>query len=329
MIDNRPSLLLTTVVLFMLSTLASALISENKPTVRLPGRNKLRMNINADGLRYEIESMRASQIKKILTSIRADTKGLYDKADLARQLLKLELEAQAGGVKISVPMHEVSLGNTKQTYVGLDLDIGGSRFRFMVDTGATMNIVRQETVTRLGASSRNLNTYTVGMGGGGEVAASQTRIDNIRLGGGDDGKVISMEAAILKNAQALPPSSEGILGISFLQSLGDVVEFDFDSAQFAYGNRKVILSPMKKQGFHEIPTRRIFSGLIVADMYVNDKSNPFTAMVDMGSAHTIANPLAVSAITNGAKSLDTLPMSQNMCAGIDGRPVPVSPLLKH
>jgi hypothetical protein len=38
-------------------------------------------------------ALRASEIKKVLTNLKADTKGLYDRDDLGKLLIKLELES--------------------------------------------------------------------------------------------------------------------------------------------------------------------------------------------------------------------------------------------
>lgn len=267
-------------------------------------------------IRDEVMGLRASEIKRILTSISADTRALYDKEELGALLIKLEIESRGNGQKItSIPMPEVPLGNTPQTYVGIDIEINNNKIRFMVDTGATMNLIRPDVIKQLGLSSEQQTAYTVGLGGGGTVAARKCNIDNIRVGS----KVISMEAAILDNPQSLPFTASGILGLSFLSSLGETVEFDFDNKVFKFGSRKAVLSPLEKSKFYEIKTRRIFSGLIATDIYINGQGTPYTAMVDMGSAHTIANSLAVKAVTG--QELNDLPNSQNMCAGIDGKPV--------
>ena len=156
-----------------------------------------------------------------------------------------------------------------------------------------MNLIRQETVQRLGLISELQVAYTVGLGGGGTVAAKKCTIQNVVVGD----VAISMDTAILENNGALPNSAQGLLGLTFLQTLGEVVEFDFMNLQFRFGQRTALLSPSQLKDLYEIRTRRIYTGLIACDVYINDGPFPFTAMVDMGSAHTIANPLAVQAIT--------------------------------
>jgi hypothetical protein len=44
-------------------------------------------------VRNEVMALRASEIKKVLTNLKADTKGLYDRDDLGKLLIKLELES--------------------------------------------------------------------------------------------------------------------------------------------------------------------------------------------------------------------------------------------
>jgi hypothetical protein len=44
-------------------------------------------------VKNEVMALRASEIKKVLTNLKADTKGLYDRDDLGKLLIKLELES--------------------------------------------------------------------------------------------------------------------------------------------------------------------------------------------------------------------------------------------
>lgn len=41
----------------------------------------------------EVMALRASEIKKVLSSLNANTKGLYDKSELGKLLIQLELES--------------------------------------------------------------------------------------------------------------------------------------------------------------------------------------------------------------------------------------------
>lgn len=59
-------------------------------------RNIISDQLNThDSIEVEVMAMRASEIKKILVGIKADTRGLYDKAELGKLLIKLELDSLA------------------------------------------------------------------------------------------------------------------------------------------------------------------------------------------------------------------------------------------
>ena len=47
----------------------------------------------ARNIEVEVMSIRASEIKRILTSLNANTKGLYDKEELAKLLIQVELDS--------------------------------------------------------------------------------------------------------------------------------------------------------------------------------------------------------------------------------------------
>jgi hypothetical protein len=150
-------------------SLSNAFISVNRlqwkkyPSIRIDklkgiDTNTRLKNRNAavsdqSSIRDEVMGLRASEIKRILTSIKADTRALYDKEELGALLIKLEMESRGNGQITSIPMPEVPLGNTPQTYVGIDIEINNNKIRFMVDTGATMNLIRPDVIKQLGLSS--------------------------------------------------------------------------------------------------------------------------------------------------------------------------------
>ena len=47
----------------------------------------------AGNVETEVMSLKASEIKRILTSLNANTRGLYDKEELAKLLIQIELES--------------------------------------------------------------------------------------------------------------------------------------------------------------------------------------------------------------------------------------------
>jgi Aspartyl protease len=47
-------------------------------------------------------------------------------------------------------MFDQSHGDTKIKYVGIDVEINKKKVRFMIDTGATINLIRKTSITSLG-----------------------------------------------------------------------------------------------------------------------------------------------------------------------------------
>jgi gag-polyprotein putative aspartyl protease len=50
-------------------------------------------------------------------------------------------------------MFDQSHGDTKIKYVGIDVEINKKKVRFMIDTGATINLIRKTSITSLGTVS--------------------------------------------------------------------------------------------------------------------------------------------------------------------------------
>lgn len=48
---------------------------------------------SASSVELEVMSLRAGEIKKILTNLNANTKGLYEKDELAKLLIQIEMES--------------------------------------------------------------------------------------------------------------------------------------------------------------------------------------------------------------------------------------------
>eukprot|EP01041_Mallomonas_annulata_P005049 gene5049-10114_t len=262
-------------------------------------------------LSTEIKSMRATQIKKILVENNIDTKGLFDKEDLAAVLLQLELSRRKS--VSTLPLIDVTFADMKKTYKAINLIINNEKYLFMIDTGSSINLITKATRAKLSLNSSMQPTYTQGLGGGGTISAATVFIPEYSI----LNKKYSMEAIVLENASILPPNAAGLLGLSFLSQLG-TVDFNFKEKTLSFGSSMNILSPLQKNNFHEINTRRIFSGLMVTDIFLNGQSTPCTGMIDLGSVYTIANTLAVSSV---GVDLLSLPISSTMCAGVDGRPM--------
>ena len=51
-------------------------------------------------------------------------------------------------------MFDQSHGDTPIKYVGIDIEINRKKVRFMIDTGATINLIKKLAITQLGTSNR-------------------------------------------------------------------------------------------------------------------------------------------------------------------------------
>ena len=93
-----PSFATVAILSALLSTLAFKVTSFIRVQIpesisrcnRLYSRNALSLDQTVE---LEVMALRASEIKKVLSSLNANTKGLYDKSELGKLLIKLELES--------------------------------------------------------------------------------------------------------------------------------------------------------------------------------------------------------------------------------------------
>jgi hypothetical protein len=88
--------------LAIFSAMLSSLTFEVASFIRIPiperksrckelySRNALSLDQTVE---LEVMALRASEIKKVLSSLNANTKGLYDKSELGKLLIQLELES--------------------------------------------------------------------------------------------------------------------------------------------------------------------------------------------------------------------------------------------
>ena len=80
-------------------TLSSVgLLPIRQSKIRLNVRNAVSSEVprstgSASSVELEVMSLRAGEIKKILTNLNANTKGLYEKDDLAKLLIQIEMES--------------------------------------------------------------------------------------------------------------------------------------------------------------------------------------------------------------------------------------------
>jgi predicted aspartyl protease len=213
-----------------------------------------------------------------------------------------------------IPVADSGIGAVK-TYGGVSITIRGEQYKFIVDTGATINLVKSSVATKLNLYTQTQVVNSVGLGGGGAVAGKSCIIQDCQLG------AISMgiQCAILDNERAIPSSAAGLLGISFLQALG-ITQFDYEQNQFRFSPDESYFKPLDQ--YVEVPIRRLPIGLAVCDVLINGQS--VTAMIDLGSTYSILNSKGVQAASQSRQlSLGDLKQSNVICAGIDGNPLPL------
>ena len=79
-------------------TLSSMVLPIRQSRIRLNVRNAVSSEVprstgSASSVELEVMSLRAGEIKKILTDLNANTKGLYEKDELAKLLIQIEMES--------------------------------------------------------------------------------------------------------------------------------------------------------------------------------------------------------------------------------------------
>jgi predicted aspartyl protease len=266
-------------------------------------------------LQSSIGAMRAGRIKALLTASGVSVRGIVEKSDLVRLLFDLETEALSRRRFSSVSLFDVTLDSgIPKKYSGIDLELGGRRVKFIIDTGSSMNLIKAQTARTLGLSSQSQQTFSTGFGGGGQLSSTKVRITDAVLGR----RPVSFDAVEIEDHGVLPFAADGLLGLPFLAALG-AVEFDFESAAFKWAvSSKDLLTPLQREDMQVVDTKIAPSGLLLCEASMDNAA--CVAMLDLGSAYTIANSLAVTAAGGSLANLATSPV---VCAGIDGRPLPM------
>lgn len=284
----------------------------------------------------EAMQLRNSVLKKKLNQASINTRGVFEKEELALLLAEYQINNPAsastpsasvstasGGIVVA-PLVNIYLDpQLQKNYLGVDLlNDRGDTARFIIDTGASMNLIQSSIVSKFGLQSQTSNAYSTGLGGGGTIASQMTHMSNMNLKttSGSTCKVQNnIPLAILSNPRALPPGSDGLLGLQFLEALPGLVSFNLQSNTMTYGD----FAPPSGLSVQKVPFRKITTGLLVCDVYLQVNSQApvcVTAMIDFGSTYSIANSLAVKALL-GDGELDSLPDTNVKCMGIDGRPM--------
>jgi len=201
-----------------------------------------------------------------------NAKGIFDRNDLLDLLI--DRKAKIADVTSYISLEQLSFGD-KNSYIGLTIQISKEKLLFMVDTGATMNLIKREVSSRLGLAASAQQTYTVGSGGLGPIGSSTVAVENGIIGSIQ----LSFTAAVLENSNMIPSTASGLLGLGFLQSLATrfgpktLLKFDFNSMRLQLGSRESLLTPLIQLNSFCVKSRRIYAGLLVVDVYIgNDQS---------------------------------------------------------
>lgn len=160
----------------------------------------------------------------------------------------------------------------------------------------------------------------------------------------------AMEMMVLDNPSALPVPCDGLLGLDFFKALNSDVLMDFKGSYLKCGNYQSLLPISLRSEFELLSSKKVLSGLPVvsssipvpsSSMIDASDSSPSSsiimpgskpivcnAMLDVGSLYTIANSAAarellVERYGSTNYGLNDLPVTSTICAGIDGRPLPL------
>ena len=276
-------------------------------------------------LEADINALRASKIKSILKQNNINTMGEFEKQGLADILIAHEKKHLNDAQITSVPLINItSFTSTDKSYIGVELrkaeQSDNDPMFFVVDTGATINLIRPEVAAKLNAKTRALPGLTSALGGQGSIATSIASIDDICLGNRRFSTSSPCEFSVLSNSNMLPMEASGLLGLSFLNSIvniDEVTELDFKTYNLRVGPRASILTPFSLSKLRGVTTYQLPNGLLVAKCEVDEGGA--VAMIDLGSSYTIANTLAVEQVFK--QKYNELPLSSQLLAGIDGRPI--------
>ena len=161
----------------------------------------------------------------------------------------------------------------------------------------------------------------------------------------------ALDMVVLDNPSALPVPCDGLLGLDFFKALNSDVMMDFKGSYLKCGNYQSLLPITLKSDFELLSSKKVLSGLPVVSSSIPVPSNSMidasgssqssspimsgskpivcNAMLDVGSLYTIANSAAARELLveryGGSThyGLNDLPKTTTICAGIDGRPLPL------
>lgn len=137
-------------------------------------------------------------------------------------------------------MTTVKFGNTQRTdYFALQLQLQNSdgirvSKRFMLDSGASISLLKKEIMSQLGLPVLPQITAMVSVGGTGFSPSASSKVSvpiasMLCTRGTKTGALPlkNIEFTVLENPAAIPSDAAGLLGLDFLSKLGQDVLFDF------------------------------------------------------------------------------------------------------
>jgi hypothetical protein len=189
-----------------------------------------------------------------------------------------------------VPLTRVSLGEIGG-WIALDVELGGQRGRWLIDTGASRNLVSPALARRLGLLARGSVVADTVLG---PVQGGEVNLPALHLGGFERAgqTALAMELASLLGAAA--DGIDGVLGVPFL----DGVQLDLDLrdwvATFAPGNASDCpagSSALALARHRTLPVITLAVGEpAVRETYVLDTGNPAALVRIEASAADAATP---------------------------------------
>ncbi len=331
-----------TLILMVICCLQASALMQH---VKLASRFCRQLNIHGASTREEMladaMTMRNSALKKELNELCVNSKGVFDKHELAELLVNKRIalggsdstnsvssytsssqqqSAKTSTGAIVVPMLDLVSSNVPgaKNYVGLELSSGGYTIRCMLDTAASTNLVKPEVPAKLGLQTRDFQQFSSGLGGQGQIASQRTSLTDMAFTSGGQ-TVPPIEASVLNNGAAIPPAVDALLGLPFLESLACLVILDFRTKQLRF--RQGVMPANEQNRYHKVAMKRVYpTGLVVCDAVINGNSDrPVQALIDLGATYSILSRASVQSVLG--KSMENLETSKAVSAGIDGQPM--------
>ena len=196
----------------------------------------------------------------------------------------------AGADSGRVPLTRVSLGEIGG-WIALDLELGGQPGRWLIDTGASRNLVSPALARRLGLQARGAVVADTVLG---QVQGGELSLPALRLGGFErpGQTALALELATLLGAAA--EGIDGVLGVPFL----DGVQLELDLRDWVASFRRADASDcpagtlaLALTRHRTLPVITLAAGdPAVSEAYVLDTGNPAALVRVEASAADAATP---------------------------------------